>query len=137
MADEDGILDLQLLEQIGERVQGLIVHVGDGARFGEQIGVAGAVTRVDGDGASGGGGDVLRKVLPVRDRSEAFVKKHEFGHMRIAAGDACDFERVSVNGEMEGLEMGHLTRFAVEIGCPGCYDFGSTGDVWRCIQKIS
>lgn len=43
MADEDGTVDLELMEKIGERMQRLVMHVGDGTRFGEEIGVAGAV----------------------------------------------------------------------------------------------
>lgn len=43
MTDEDGTVDLELTKEIGKRFERFVVHVGDGARFGEEIGVAGAV----------------------------------------------------------------------------------------------
>lgn len=43
MTDEDGTVDLELTKEIGKRFERFVVHVGDGARFGEEIGVAGAI----------------------------------------------------------------------------------------------
>ncbi len=106
--EQDWIFNLHLLKEIGEGVEGFVVHVGDWTRLFKEIGVAGTVAGVDGDGASGGLGDVFGKMFPVRDGAESFVKKYELRRVGGAAGDTGDFERVPVDGEVEGFAMSHL-----------------------------
>ncbi len=43
VADEDGIVDVELREEIGQRVQGLVVHITNGARLGEERGASATV----------------------------------------------------------------------------------------------
>ena len=110
VADQDGILDVEFCEQIGEGVQGFLVHVGYGSRLGEEFGMAGAVAGVDGDGASGGVGNFAGKLLPVRDGAESFVEEDEFGSVWIAGGNAVDLEVVAVDFEGVDVGMGHSER---------------------------
>jgi hypothetical protein len=80
----------------------LVVHVGDGAGFGEEIGVAGTIARVNGDRTTGSGGDANGEVFPERDGAEAFVEEDELRRARITGVDAMDFQAMAVNRECEG-----------------------------------
>jgi len=114
VADENGILDVQLRQEIWQCAQAFIVHVRDRARFGQQIGVAVAIARVDCHGASGGGRDARGEIFPVRDRTQAFVKEYELRGLRADAGDAFDFETVALHGDVENILL--VTRGLVRAG---------------------
>jgi len=103
VADEDWAFDFELREKIRQGIDRLVVHVGDGTRLGERIGVAVAVAGVDGDGTSGGGSDAGREIFPERDGAEAFVEKDEFGRVGVACGDAMDFDGAALHGESQML----------------------------------
>ena len=49
VADENGILNVQLGKKIRQRVEPFVVHIGDGAGFGEEIGVARTIARINSD----------------------------------------------------------------------------------------
>ena len=65
VADQNGILDLEILQKVGENFQALLVHVTDCAWFGEHVGISRAVTRVDCHSATCCLGNPERKRLPV------------------------------------------------------------------------
>ncbi len=90
-------------------MQGFVVHVSDGAGFGEQVRVARSITRVDGDGASGGLGDEFGEIFPEGDRTKALVKENEFGSIRESSGQAKDLKRVAGNGDVGvSRRVGHV-----------------------------
>lgn len=111
VADEDGVVDLELGQQSWERVQGFVVHVGDRTRFSQKIGVTGAVAGIDANRTFSGGGNLCGEISPVRDRAQAFVKEYEFGS--CVAGDALSFEAMAADGEMERLGAGISHRVGV------------------------
>lgn len=75
-----------------------MVHIADAASFGQDVGLARSVTRVDGDGTSGRGSDAGGEVAPVGDGAEAFVEEYEFGTFRLA-GYSEEFEVAILNGD--------------------------------------
>ena len=74
------------------------MHVADGARLGQEVGLTGSVTRVDGDGTSSRGSHPSGEVAPVRDRAETFVEEDEFGSIGLT-GDSEQFEAATENSE--------------------------------------
>jgi len=101
VADEDGIFDGELPEEIGKRVPGFVMHECDLPSGGENIRIAGTVAGVDCDGAPGGGGDPRREILPERDCAQALVEKDEFRGMRMAGGQALYLQ--AMTGDEESL----------------------------------
>ena len=79
------------------------MHVGHGARLAEKIGAAGAIARVDGHRTSRARGDALGESLPVRDRTQAFMKKDEFRCIRDAARNALHFEAPTLHRYVENI----------------------------------
>lgn len=67
VADENRRFNVELGEEFGESFEGFVVHEADGARFFEQVGVAGTVTGVDHRREPSGRCDPRRETLPVRD----------------------------------------------------------------------
>jgi len=104
--DQNWIVNLELREKIRKDDQRFIVHVGDSTIFSEQVGIAGAVARIDSDRRSRGIGNARGKILPVRHRAEAFMQEYKFGSMRDASRNAEDFEAASLDGELECLGRG-------------------------------
>ena len=101
VADQDWVLDAELREQIWQRPQGLVVHVTYRARLGEDVGVARAVARIDGDGTSRCGGDARGKIPPVRDRAEPFMEEDEFRRVLIDSGNAQHFKAAALYRDVE------------------------------------
>lgn len=101
VADENRRFQVELGEEFGESFEGFVVHEGDGARFCEQIGVAGAVARVDHYRKSRGGCDARRETLPVGDRAQTFVEKYKLSGMAPPAMDALHFEAMALDRDFE------------------------------------
>ena len=107
VADQDRVADLELCEKIGKNLKGFFVHIGDGARLSEEIGITRTVAGVDGDRRSSGTGDFAGKLLPVRDGAEPLVEKDEFGSVQVAGRNAVDFKVVAVDFESLNVGMRH------------------------------
>ena len=103
MPGENWILDLQLREQIGQRALRFVMHVGDAARLGERIGVAGAIARVNRHGASRGDGYTRGKIFPVRDGTQAFVEEYKFRRNPVEAGNTSNFKTAALHGDVESV----------------------------------
>ena len=104
--DQNWIIDLELLEKVGKRGEGFVMHVGNSAILREQVGIAGTVARIDGHLTSRGVGDARGKVFPVRHRAEAFMQKDELRSMRDVSRNVEDFEVASLDGELGYLSRG-------------------------------
>ena len=125
MADEDWILDVQLNQKIRQREQCFVVHVGHGARLAEKIGTAGAIARVDGHRTYRGRGDALGESFPLRDRTQAFMKKDEFRCIRDAARNALHFEAPPLHGDVESVFL--LRDGMIHVGDIGrLHEFSSS-----------
>ena len=105
--DEDGIFDFELRQKFGQGFERFVVHVADGARFGQNVGIPVAIARVDRYGASGGLGDACGKILPVRERAQAFVEKNEFRSAWLAGGNAENFQAMIVYVQERNLRFIH------------------------------
>ena len=108
VADEDRCFKVELGEEFGESFEGFVVHVGDWARFFEQIGVTGTVAGVDHHRESSGCCDVRRKSLPVRDRAQALVEKYKLSGMMPTAGDALHFKVMALDRDFERVRASAL-----------------------------
>src|SRR5437899_9123136 len=77
------------------------MHVPHTVRLAQQIRMAGSITRVNRDRTSRSLGNPRRKVLPMRNRAQTLMKKHQFRRILAATADPQHFQPVPTNAEPE------------------------------------
>ena len=81
VADENRLAHARLVEHRGQDFAGLPVHIGEGPRQRDRIGLAVARSRIGQHPVAGALGKRLRELLPHRDRAEPLVQQHQGGRL--------------------------------------------------------
>jgi hypothetical protein len=111
VTDEDGILDVELRENFGQRVQGFVVHIADSAGLGQDGGISTTVARINSHGRPGCIGHSLREIFPVRNGTQAFVKENQFRGIGRAAWNPLHLDVMALHGQVETLFLvAHFMR---------------------------
>ena len=101
---EDGVGDVEVIEERGDDGVDLVQVVGVGALGEGPFGVAVAGAGVGDDVVAGGVGELVGKLLPVADRAESFVQQED-GAVRCGERVVGDLDVLAVEREMKVLGM--------------------------------
>ncbi len=119
MADQDWVADAELAEQLRQHALRLAMHIVDAARFGEHTGVAVAIARIGERAAVASVGKALRKVAPLADRTQAFMKKDERGPLGVARRHRNVLELVVLNDDAGHAGIQSTERASI-VTCGPC-----------------
>ena len=102
MAEQHAALKADGVEQSGQDVERLAVHIIERARQDDRRRGAIAGARIDEDAAAGRGGELFRKIAPQRGRPEAFMQHDDGRRVRRCRTDHAVFEIGSTDAQGAG-----------------------------------
>ena len=91
------MLNPSLLENFRKHDLCLVMHVGNRTRLLQGIGGAVSIARVNQHASAGFFGQLRRKILPVRDRAESFMKHYDRGKGWLTRLNPGGFQLVTVD----------------------------------------